>query len=139
MTPKEYLDNIRNADREIDSKTRVLSKMKSQLYSIQSAQIRENVVQGGVKVTNEDRILRALEYEKKLIDELMNLFELKEDAREIIEQLNREVDRTLLTERYLNNNKWSEVSDFMDYEERYTKRLHNDALREFAKVWENRH
>ena len=134
MTTKKYLDSVRHADREIESKTRVLKKMKSQLYSIQAAQIKEDVVTGGKKITGEDRIVRAMEYEKELISELMDLFELKEEARRYINRLDKEVSRTVLFERYLNNNQWNDVADFMGYEERYTKRLHNEALKELSEI-----
>lgn len=133
---KEYLDNVRHADREIESKTRVLNKMKSQLYSIQAAQIKEDVVSGGVKITGEDRIVRALEYEKELIGELMDLFELKEEARKKINRLDKEVYRTVLFERYLNNNQWNDVAEFMGYEESQIFRLHNNALARFSEGWE---
>lgn len=123
-----------SADREIESKTRTLKRMKSQLYSIQAAQIKEDVVSGGVQITGEDRIIRALEYEKELIGELMDLFELKEKVRKKISKLSKENHRTLLQERYLNGYKMEEVADFMGYNPIYIYDVHTKALEEFGKV-----
>lgn len=131
---KEYLEEVRTADKEIDSKTRMLEKMKSQLYSIQSSRMKEDVGSGGKKVTSEDRILRTMEYEKELIGELMDLLELKAEARRGINKIDKGVYRTVLCERYINNDKWENVANFMGYTVVYVQELNKKAIYELSKV-----
>ena len=54
---KEYLSKVRYIDNEIDAKEEIKSQMRKRLMSVKATQYREIDVQGGVRKTNEDRIL----------------------------------------------------------------------------------
>lgn len=132
---KEYLNKMRYIDNEIDAKEEIKQQMRKRLTSVQATQYREIDVQGGIRKTNEDRIIEYIEYSEQineLIDELVNL---KMTVVEEVENIDDGLYRTILTERYINNRKWNDIADLLDYEDsRPIFRAHNDALREFIKV-----
>src|SRR5699024_8143519 len=131
---KEYLSKVRYNDNEIDAKEEIKSQMRKRLTSVKATQNREIDVKGGGRKTNENRIMEYIKYSEQineLIDELINL---KMTVVEQIEQIDDGLYRTILTERYINNKSWEDVSKAINYGERRTLQYHNDALREFANV-----
>lgn len=131
---KEYLNKIRYVDNEINAKEEIKQRMYERLASVKATQYREIDVQGGIRKTNEDRILEYIEYSEhinELIDELVNL---KMTVVEKVENIDDGLYRTILTERYINNKDWIDVAKAINYGERRTLQYHNEALREFANV-----
>ena len=131
---KEHLNKIRYVDNEINAKEEIKQRMYERLASVKATQYREIDVQGGIRKTNEDRILEYIEYSEhinELIDELVNL---KMTVVEEVEKIDDGLYRTILTERYINNKDWVDVADLIGYSQRRTMEHHNDALREFCKV-----
>ena len=131
---KEYLNKVRTIDKEIDAKEEIKVQMRKRLTSVKATQYREIDVQGGVRKTNEDRILEYIEYSETINELIDKLIDLKMTAIKRIENIDDGLYRTLLTERYVNNKSWEEVARAIDYSERRTMEHHNDALREYAKV-----
>ena len=132
---KEYLSKVRYIDNEIDAKEEIKSQMRKRLTSVKATQYREIDVQGGVRKTNEDRILEYIEYSENINELIDKLINLKMTVVEQIEQIDDGLYRTILTERYVNNRKWDDVAEILGYEDtRPLFRIHNDALREFGKV-----
>ena len=131
---KEYLNKVRYIDNEIDAKEEVKAQMRKRLTSVKATQWREIDVQGGIRKTNEDRILEYVEYSEHINELIDDLIDLKMTVVEQIESVDDGLYRTILTERYINNKNWEEVAKAINYGERRTLQYHNDALREFAKV-----
>ena len=65
--------------------------------------------------------------------EITSLVELKSEARNKINQLSDKRFIIVLTDYYINCKTWAEVSEGTGYEERYTRKLHGWALKEFRK------
>ena len=131
---KEYLSKVRYIDNEIDAKEEIKQQMRKRLTSVKATQYREIDVQGGERKTNEDRILEYIEYSENINELIDKLINRKMTVVEQIEQIDDGLYRTILTERYINNKSWEDVSKAINYGERRTLQYHNDALREFANV-----
>ena len=131
---KEYLSKVRYIDNEIDAKEEIKQQMRKRLTSVKATQYREIDVQGGVRKTNEDRILEYVEYSEQINELIDKLIDLKMTTVEQIENIDDGLYRTILTERYINNKSWEDVAKAINYGERRTLQYHNDALREFANV-----
>ena len=131
---KDYLNKIRYIDNEIDAKEEIKARMRERLVNIKATQHREIDVQGGKRKTNEDRILDYIEYAEQINELIDKLIGLQRDVMEQIENVDNGLYRTILTERYINNKDWEEVSTLIKYSTRRTMEHHNDALREYAKV-----
>ena len=65
-------------------------------------------------------------------DDIDRLVELKAEIHNRIEKLSDPYEKLILTERYLNNKSWEEISNLLHYEERNTQYLHGKALQHFA-------
>lgn len=135
---KDYLNKIRYIDNEIDAKEEIKARMRERLTTVKATQHREIDVQGGKRKTNEDRILDYIEYSEQVNELIDKLIDMKMTVVEEIENIDNGLYRTLLTERYINNKNWEVVAGILDYNERHTLRLHNDALREFGRCNETR-
>ena len=131
---KKHLSKVRYIDNEIDAKEEIKQQMRKRLTSVKATQYREIDVQGGVRKTNEDRILEYVEYSEQINELIDKLINRKMTVVEQIEQIDDGLYRTILTERYINNKSWEDVSKAINYGERRTLQYHNDALREFANV-----
>lgn len=131
---KEYLNKVRAIDYEVDAKEEVRVQMEKRLTSVKAPQYRETDVQGGVRKTNEDRIIEYIEYSEMINDMIDKLVDLKMTTIKRIENIDDGLHRTLLTERYVNNKSWEEVARAINYSERRTLEHHSDALREYARV-----
>jgi len=132
---KDYLNKVRYIDNEIDAKEEIKARMRERLVSVKATQHREIDVQGGKRKTNEDRILDYIEYSEQINELIDKLIDMKMTVIEQIENIDDGLYRTILTERYINNRKWDDIADILDYEDsRPIFRAHNDALREFIKV-----
>src|SRR5699024_4109848 len=118
----------------IDAKEESKSQMRKRLTSVKATQYREIDVQGGVRKTNEARILEYEEYSEKINELSDKLINRNTTGEGQIEQLDDGLYRTILTERDINNKSREDVSKAINYGERRTLQYHNDALREFANV-----
>lgn len=134
MTPKEYLENIRNCDREIDEKQESLDVMWASIKSIQSSHSDREMIVGGKKVSFDDRMARYIDYSREIDNSIDNLVDLKMEAIRLIEKIPEEEYRTLLTARYINTKGWKEVAESMSYDGRYIYDKHLEALEAFDKV-----
>lgn len=134
MGAKEYLNKIRFVEQEINAKEEIKTKMRRRLTSVSSSRIKDVNVQGGETTTMEDRIAKYVDYSKEIDNLVDELTEMKMEVIRKIDKLDDSLDRTLLIERYVNCKEWEEVAECIGYEKRYTLKLHNDALREFAKL-----
>lgn len=131
---KEYLNEVRDIDQEINAKEEWKQKMWGRLTSIGSSKIKEVNVQESQRQTIEDRIVKYIDYSNELDNRIDELVDKKMKITREIEMLEERTYRTLLIERYINNKSWDEVADSLGYADKYTLQLHNDAIREFSKV-----
>lgn len=134
MTPKEYLDNIRYCDREIDEKQEYLDEMWARIKSIQSSHSDREMIMGGKKVSFDDRMARYIDYSREIDNSIDELVDMKMEVIRMIGQIPEEEYRTLLTARYVNSKGWKEVAEVMSYDERYIYDKHLEALAVFDKV-----
>ena len=113
--------------------------MHERLTSVRSSKMKDVNIQEGKTKTAEDRIIEYVEYAKKIDDLIDKLVKLKMEAVKKIEKIEDGTHRILLTERYINNKEWDEVAKSLGYEQRYTLKIHNDALRAFVKLDTKKH
>lgn len=134
MTPKDYLDNIRNCDREINEKQESLDVMWSSIKSIQSSHSDREMVIGGKEITFDDRMARYIDYSRELDNQIDQLVDMKMQIIRWIEKIETEEYRTLLTARYINSKGWKEVAESMSYDEKYIYVKHLEAIVAFEDV-----
>ena len=129
---KCYLSQILNIDKEINSKMNTAASMRRSLTTIGATQWKEIEVQESHDYTAEDKIAEYVDMEKEVDGRIEDLIKLKRKVMTEIENVEDRLHRIVLTERYINNEKWWRIAELYEYEsERQVHNLHGSALQEF--------
>lgn len=82
----------------------------------------------------EDVIVKLMDLENEVNNDIDRLIALKEEVIENINKIDNCNLRLLLTMRYINNRDWEEIADNMLYDVRTIYRFHKQALKEIDKI-----
>lgn len=126
MDIKDYLEQVREIDKEISSNIDLLKKLKAKEHSctsVLSDEPRNDTVSDKTKITD-----KRIDLEEKIGYESNRLFNLIDEARCIILKLPDTVQRSVLIEYYLNHKSWEEVAVEMNYSYRQIQRIHGISL-----------
>ena len=134
MTPKEYLQQYRDAVRRAAAAQDHLDELRSMATRITPNYGGEG---GGTHQTGDKlgaAVARIMDAESRVSDELEML---EATEREVIGTINDVQDGTLSTllyERYINGKTFERIAVSMDYSWRQTIRLHGAALNEIKSI-----
>ena len=129
MTAKEYLQQAYRIDRKIKLDTEKLAAARSALYGKAARYDSDGskpVPRGNV---TESAVLRVMELEERLAKEIDELTEKRREIECAVGAVPDEVQREVLTRRYLLYQKWEVIAEEMCYSERQVFRIHGIALR----------
>lgn len=128
MTPKEYLQQYRDAVRRAAAAQDHLDELRSMATRITPNYGGEG---GGTHQTGDKlgaAVARILDAESRVSDELEML---EATEREVVKTINGVQDgtlNTLLYERYINGKTWERIAVLMNYTYRRVTQLHGKAL-----------
>lgn len=128
MTPKEYLQQYRDAVRRAAAAQDHLDELRSMATRITPNYSSEG---GGTHQTGDKlgaAVARILDAESRVSDELEML---EATEREVVKTINGVQDgtlNTLLYERYINGKTWEQIAVQMNYTYRRVTQLHGKAL-----------
>lgn len=128
MTPKEYLQQAYKIDRKIKLDLLKVQSMKDALHGravSYESDGSQHVSQGnGI----ENAILRVMEYEEQIDAEIDKLTEKRQEIERVIASVPDNVQREILTRRYLMYQKWERIAVDMNYNIKWIFKLHGRAL-----------
>lgn len=132
MTAKEYLRQAYIIDRKIKLDTEKLTEMRAVLYGrgVSCESDGSKHVRSGNGFEN--ALLRVMEQEEHLDAEIDQLTAKRLEIEKAIAAIPNEVQREVLTRRYLLYQKWEEIAEAMNYSERHIRRLHGYALKNMS-------
>lgn len=133
MTAKEYLNQARTLDIEINTKLEELHQLKQKACCVQSVVISERVQSSNTNSSNKI-IDKIVDLQNEINAEIDKLVDLKAEIRHKISKVNYTMLRVVLTEYYLNLKTWASIAEKYGYTERNIHYLHSCALKEFNKV-----
>ena len=119
MGTKEYLEQLLDLDKKIDS------KMRERKWIVRRAD--------WYGLTEESE-LKLRKYDEEVNDYIDELLELEITVSEEIMQLEDYTHQMVLRERYMFGKKWQQIADEQQYELSSLHYIHNKALDEFEKV-----
>ena len=128
MTPKEYLQQYRDAVRRATAAQDHLDELRSMATRITPNYSSEG---GGTHQTGDKlgaAVARIMDAESRVSDEIEML---EATEREVIKTINGVHDGTLsklLYERYINGKTWEQIAVLMNYTYRRVTQLHGKAL-----------
>lgn len=130
MTPKEYLQQVFNVNKEVES---LLNEYdKSNIVNLSASKLKKVVVDSKeVSNPTEDTILKRYEYGSNILEKVHELTNLKIKISGEIDELEERNYRILLRERYLNCSGWLDIAEHMNYDPSWIYRMHGDALEAF--------
>ncbi|MCM1336006.1 MAG: hypothetical protein NC237_13280 [Eubacterium sp.] len=73
-------------------------------------------------------VARIVDLENEINHEIDRLVDLRKEIEAAIEGVRDERERVILTERYVNGKKWSEIAERLNVEIRWVFRIHKRAL-----------
>lgn len=129
MTAKEYLRQAYIIDRKIRLDTEKLAAARSALYGKAvryDSDGSKPVPRGNV---TESAVLRIVELEERLNAEIDEFTAKRQEIECAVCSVPDEVQREVLTRRYLLYQKWEVIAEEMCYSERQVFRIHGAALR----------
>ena len=128
MTVKEFLGQAYLLDQRIRSHTLQCEELRQTAQSISSPCFEEHY--NASKNTDAAYIKtldRLWEMEEKVMTEMAELVELKGQISDVIGQIDRPEEQTVLRYRYIHNYTWPRIADLVNADETTVRRWHNKA------------
>lgn len=132
MTAKEYLQQAYIIDRKIKLDTEKLEAARSALYGKTVRYDRDGSKPVPHNNGTENAVLRVLELEERLDKEIDRLVEKWQEIERAVGSVPDEVQREVLTRRYLLYQKFSDIAFEMGYTERRIFQMHGEALKNIS-------
>ena len=128
MTAKEYLSQAFYLDTQITEKLHQLDQLRSMSSNI-TAKVSDMPRSSSPNPHSmEDTILKIVDMSRALDSEIDALVDLKKEIKGVIDAVQNDEYRTLLTMRYLSFRPWKYISETMHYDDKYVFEVHGKAL-----------
>lgn len=130
--PKEYLNQIRYTNQEIQSRVEERNELR-QAVMIKTSSFQTDKVQESGTTNFDDKYMKFIEVSEEINEQVDKLFDLRLRVSNEIDRLEKPEYRILLRMRYINLKTFEEIAVKMNYDIRQVTRLHGNALQEFEK------
>lgn len=128
MNVKEYLNQARYIDRQIDAKLEHQEKLNSIIYKATST-ISDMPGSPTRDVAKRERaIAKVIDLEKEIDDEIDKLVDKKREIKSLIDKVENSEYALLLELRYVNISTWEQIADILGISLRSVYRMHGAAL-----------
>lgn len=134
MKAIDYLRRIKNIDAMINADMEDLAELEAMATKTTAVMGGERVQSSGSQQKMADCVTKIADLKSKIADELVELLNLKREAREILCRVKDGECITLLHKRYFLFEKWEDIANDMNYHFKWvTGGLHGKALSQFQK------
>lgn len=127
MTAKEYLNQYRNAYREIQAKVDQIARLRDLVMHTTSAPAGDRV-QSSPENKLERIVAKIADMEAEVDEEIDRLADKRREVQAVIEKVPNHAQREVLIRRYMVGQKWEEIAVELDYHYRWVLELHGRAL-----------
>ena len=128
MNAKEYLGQAYRLDQHINDRLMQLSQLRALTQRITTAYDSEVVSRTRNVHALEDLVIRLMEAEESINEEIDRFVDIKMDISKTIARVRNENYRLILEKRYLCFMPWEKIAVDMGYELRWLCRPHHRAL-----------
>lgn len=132
MTAKEYLQQAYRIDRKIKLDTEKLAAARSALYGKTARYDSDGSKPVPCGNGTESAVIRVMELEEHLNREIDELTEKRQEIEQAVNAVPDEVQREVLTRRYLLYQKWEVIAAEMCYTKRRIFQIHGNALKNIS-------
>lgn len=134
MTAREYLGQAYRLDQWINSKLQQVENLRSLTQRVTASYGREPVSHTRNETSLEDSIIRLMEAEEQINQQIDKMVNLKMDIAALIDHVRNENYRLILEKRYLCFLSWDEIATDMHYSSRWVRNVHERALEVVGKL-----
>ena len=128
--PKKYLSHIRHIDSDIRSRQSELDQLR-QTIALKTSTIKQEVIQETRQGAFDERYMKLIEQAEEINVKIDELVDEKVKVSNQIDLLDDRVSRIILREKYINLKTFEEITKILNYELRWTHKLHGKALEDF--------
>lgn len=132
---KEFFQEIRNIDKQINVKLEHLERMKSLATKVTSVMREDSSKPSGVSRSVENNVEKIIQLQDEINADIDRFVYLKRIACNIIRQLPDEKQRRCMEERYLNGKTWEAIAVNIGIAYQSVCRIHGRALQEVDKFF----
>lgn len=130
MDAKEFFQQIRHIDKQIDVKFERLERLKALATKVTATMSETNSKPSGVSRSIENSVDKIILLQEELNADIDRYIDLKRTAGEIIRQIQNEKYRRVLESRYLLGKTWEAIAVDMDMTYQGVCHIHGRALQE---------
>ena len=134
MNAKEYLNQAYRLEQRVQSKLAQIEALRSMAANFSLAVDREPVSHTRNHTAMQDTVLRILEAEQELNDEIDALVDMKREIKQTIDQVEDITLRLVLEKRDICFEKWEKIALDMFYSLRSVQEKHREAVRAVQEI-----
>ena len=138
MNAKEYLNQAYRMEQRVKSKLDQIEALRSMASSVTSSLGTEPVVHTRNQTSMQDTVIRIMEAEQELNDEIDALVDIKRDIKQTIDLIPDVTLRLVLEKRDLCFQKWEQIAVDMYYSLRSVQEKYREAVRAVQKILDER-
>jgi hypothetical protein len=138
MTAKEYLEQVRRLNNEINSLIVEYEMMQTLATKVTASCEGERVQASGNQDKIGSAVVKLIEYQEKINRKIDAYVDMRDDILQVLHKLSRAEYIDVLYKRYFEFKKWEQIACeiFMGF--RGTLKLHAKALNELDRILEKR-
>lgn len=133
MTAKEYLQQLKTLDNVINAK--LLEKERIRALATKVTSNLSERVQGGGSGGIENTVIKITELEIQINADIDKLVDLKAEATHIIDSLEDNKHKAILSMYYVSNLTFEQVAENTDISSRWVRKIHGKALKKFEEIY----
>jgi len=134
MTAKDYLGQAYKLDQRINSKLQQVDSLRSLTQKVTASYGGEVVSHTRNVSSLEDAIIRLMEVEQELNQQIDKLVSLKMDISRCVDLVKNDGFRLILEKRYLCFQQWDHIASDMHYSRRWVLNKHDRAVEVVEKI-----
>lgn len=135
MEIKEYLNELRNYDAEIDLLNEQIAKLRTDAEGLRSVEITD-MPKGGSGHDMSDAVAELVDLQYICAAKVDELSRRKRELMTAIMQIEQSEQRMVLIRRYFNGEEWRDIADEMNYDVRTIYRMNGQALKSMSAIME---
>lgn len=134
MTAKEYMEQARFLDMQINSKTEQLKALNELATKVTT--VYSDMPHSPNRNTSrmEETIAKIIDLENEIDKDINILIDLKKEIIGVVSKVGTPEYRTILEMRYLQFKKWEQIALLMSTDLRWVYRMHGKALKEVHEI-----
>jgi DNA-directed RNA polymerase specialized sigma subunit len=128
VTPKEYLQQYRNAEDSINAKLDQIHKLRELATKTTQTLTADNVQSSGSEDKISVIVSKIVDMENEVDAEIDELHDIKNQVEGVISAVPNAKQRAVLTRRYINGYTWERIAVDLDISYQWVCELHGRAL-----------